>query len=154
MNDAATVRAILRTAYCRNADHLGSPILGARLLVTAPLLDRARGHREQIGLDDYAVVVLDAADGHPSLHDLLACTAKPPTQAVGPDDPAGLPLMMASSKPARHGRPQDDVPDVDDAHSNRRATGSATQPPDLDPTSRSRVRSPATRTLIGVSPTR
>jgi acyl-CoA synthetase (AMP-forming)/AMP-acid ligase II len=75
---------------------------GARLLVTtAGLLDRAAAAAKEAGLDDDAVVVLDAADGHPSLGDLLACTTDPPVPATDPGDTAVLPYSSGTS-----GRPK------------------------------------------------
>jgi acyl-CoA synthetase (AMP-forming)/AMP-acid ligase II len=75
---------------------------GARLLVTtAALLDRAVAAAKEVGLDDAAVVVLDAADGHPSLADLLGCTGDPPACVVGADDLAVLPYSSGTS-----GRPK------------------------------------------------
>jgi long-subunit acyl-CoA synthetase (AMP-forming) len=42
-------------------------------------------------------VVLGGADGHPSLGDLLACTADPPALGVGPDETAVLPYSSGTS---------------------------------------------------------
>jgi acyl-CoA synthetase (AMP-forming)/AMP-acid ligase II len=73
----------------------------ARMLVTtAALLDRAAAAAKEVGLDD-AVVVLDGADGHPCLDDLLACTAPPPTPTTRPEDLAVLPYSSGTS-----GRPK------------------------------------------------
>jgi acyl-CoA synthetase (AMP-forming)/AMP-acid ligase II len=74
---------------------------GARLIVTAAALrDCATSAAKQAGLDDDAVVVLDG-DDHPSLRDLLACTAPPPAPAVDPDDTAVLPYSSGTA-----GRPK------------------------------------------------
>jgi acyl-CoA synthetase (AMP-forming)/AMP-acid ligase II len=75
---------------------------GARMLVTtAELLDRAEAAATAVGLTDDAVVVLDGAPGHPSGHDLLACTGDPPALTVGPGDTAVLPYSSGTS-----GRPK------------------------------------------------
>jgi acyl-CoA synthetase (AMP-forming)/AMP-acid ligase II len=72
----------------------------ARMVVTsAALRGRAQAAAQEAGVDD--VVVLDDADGTPSLGDLLACTAEPPEPAVGPDDLAVLPYSSGTS-----GRPK------------------------------------------------
>jgi acyl-CoA synthetase (AMP-forming)/AMP-acid ligase II len=75
----------------------------ARLLVTVTsLLERAMAAAKEAGLDDDAVVVLDdAPEGNPSLRDLLATTAVPPTPAVGPDDVAVLPYSSGTTGRAR-----------------------------------------------------
>ena len=73
----------------------------ARMIVTvAPLRDRAVAAAKEVGLDDDAVV-LDGAHGHPSLDDLLACTAAPPATTAGPGDTAVLPYSSGTA-----GRPK------------------------------------------------
>ena len=73
-----------------------------RMIVTVgPLLDRAVAAAKEVGLDNGAVVVLDGADGHESLHDLLACTADPPPLTVEPGDTAVVPYSSGTS-----GRPK------------------------------------------------
>ena len=57
---------------------------------------------KQAGLGDDAVVVPGRdADGHPSLRDLLACTAEPPAPALDPGDTAVLPYSSGTT-----GRPK------------------------------------------------
>jgi acyl-CoA synthetase (AMP-forming)/AMP-acid ligase II len=74
----------------------------ARLLVTsAGLLERATAAAKEVGLDDDAVVVLEGADGRPSLRDLLACTADEPAPAVDPDDTAVLPYSSGTTGRAK-----------------------------------------------------
>ena len=74
----------------------------ARMVVTtAALLERAESAAKEVGLGDDAVVVLDGADGHACIDDLLACTDAPPAPAVGPDDLAVLPYSSGTS-----GRPK------------------------------------------------
>jgi acyl-CoA synthetase (AMP-forming)/AMP-acid ligase II len=73
-----------------------------RMIVTVgPLLERAVAAAKEVGLGDGDVVVLDGADGHESLRDLLACGAAPPALTVGPDDTAVLPYSSGTS-----GRPK------------------------------------------------
>jgi acyl-CoA synthetase (AMP-forming)/AMP-acid ligase II len=99
VNAVVTTVNVLYTAHELAAQLADSR---ARLLVTtAALLDRAVAAAKEVGLDDAAVVVLDAADGHPSLADLLGCTGDPPVCVVGPDDPAVLPYSSGTS-----GRPK------------------------------------------------
>jgi acyl-CoA synthetase (AMP-forming)/AMP-acid ligase II len=74
----------------------------ARMIVTtAALLERAEAASKEVGLDGDAVVVLDGADGHAGIDDLLACPEAPPAPAVGPDDLAVLPYSSGTS-----GRPK------------------------------------------------
>ena len=74
----------------------------ARMIVTtAALLERAGSAAKEVGLDGDAVVVLDGADDHAGIDDLLACTDAPPAPAVGPDDLAVLPYSSGTS-----GRPK------------------------------------------------
>ena len=74
----------------------------ARMIVTvATQLDRAVAAAEEVGLDDEAVVVIDGANGHPSLADLLVCTAEPPADRAGPDDTAVLPYSSGTSGRAK-----------------------------------------------------
>ena len=71
------------------------------VVTTAALLERAESAAKEVGLGDDAVVVLDGADGHACIDDLLACTDAPPAPAVGPDDLAVLPYSSGTS-----GRPK------------------------------------------------
>ena len=74
----------------------------ARMIVTvAERLDRVAAAAKEVGLDDEAVVVIDGADGHPSLADLLACTAAPPADRAGPGDTAVLPYSSGTSGRAK-----------------------------------------------------
>ena len=57
--------------------------------------------RKRSGSRRRRLVVLDAADGHPSLADLLGCTGDPPACVVGADDLAVLPYSSGTS-----GRPK------------------------------------------------
>jgi acyl-CoA synthetase (AMP-forming)/AMP-acid ligase II len=69
---------------------------GAKLVFTvSPFLDRARTAVAEIGLPAEAIVVLDEADGHASLRDLLATTAEPPAQTVTAADTAACPTRRA-----------------------------------------------------------
>jgi acyl-CoA synthetase (AMP-forming)/AMP-acid ligase II len=75
---------------------------GARMLITvSPFLDRARAAAQQVGLADDAIVVLDGAEGHPSLRDLLATTARPPQVQVGAEDTAVLPYSSGTTGTAK-----------------------------------------------------
>ena len=71
------------------------------VVTTAALLERAESAAKEVGLGDDAMVVLDGADGHACIDDLLACTDAPPAPAVGPDDLAVLPYSSGTS-----GRPK------------------------------------------------
>ena len=56
---------------------------GAKLVFTvSPFLDRALAAAAEIGLPPAAVIVLDGAEGHTGLRDLLATTAEQPVQTV------------------------------------------------------------------------
>jgi acyl-CoA synthetase (AMP-forming)/AMP-acid ligase II len=98
-NAVVTSVNVLSTAHEIAAQLAGSQ---ARLVVTtAALLDRSAAAAKEAGLGDDAVVVLDGADGHPSLADLLACTAEPPAVAVDPDDTAVLPYSSGTTGRAK-----------------------------------------------------
>jgi len=69
------------------ADEIASQLRdsGASLLVTvSPLLGSSGPAAEQVGLGPEQVVVLDGAEGHPSLRDLLAAGAPAPRVAFDP----------------------------------------------------------------------
>ena len=71
---------------------------GAKMLITISLfLDRASAAAKEVGLDDDAIIVLDGAEGHASLRDLLATTAEPPALEVGPEDTAVLPYSSGTT---------------------------------------------------------
>jgi acyl-CoA synthetase (AMP-forming)/AMP-acid ligase II len=75
---------------------------GAKLLFTvSPFLDRARAAAAEVGLSNDAIVVLDGAEGHASLRDLLATTAEPPVQTVTAADTAVLPYSSGTTGRAK-----------------------------------------------------
>ncbi|GAA1285669.1 4-coumarate--CoA ligase family protein [Pseudonocardia aurantiaca] len=75
---------------------------GAKLLVTiSAFLDRATAAAAEVGLPADAVIVLDGAEGHPSLRDLLATTAEPPAQTVSGADTAVLPYSSGTTGRAK-----------------------------------------------------
>jgi acyl-CoA synthetase (AMP-forming)/AMP-acid ligase II len=75
---------------------------GAKLLFTvSPFLDRARAAVAEVGLPADAIIVLDGAEGHPSLRDLLATTAEPPAQTVTGADTAVLPYSSGTTGRAK-----------------------------------------------------
>jgi acyl-CoA synthetase (AMP-forming)/AMP-acid ligase II len=75
---------------------------GAKLLFTvSPFLDRARAAAARVGLSNDAIVVLDGAEGHASLPDLLATTAEPPVQTVTAADTAVLPYSSGTTGRAK-----------------------------------------------------
>jgi acyl-CoA synthetase (AMP-forming)/AMP-acid ligase II len=75
---------------------------GAKLLFTvSPFLDRATAAAGQVGLSSDAVIVLDAAEGHTGLRDLLASTAEPPVQTVRGADTAVLPYSSGTTGRAK-----------------------------------------------------
>jgi acyl-CoA synthetase (AMP-forming)/AMP-acid ligase II len=75
---------------------------GAKLLFTvSPFLDRAMTAAAELGLPAEAVVVLDGAEGHTSLRDLLATSAEPPAQTVGATDTAVLPYSSGTTGRAK-----------------------------------------------------
>jgi len=75
---------------------------GAKLLFTvSPFLDRARAAAAEVGLPADAIVVLDGAEGHASLRDLLATTAEPPAQTVTAADTAVLPYSSGTTGRAK-----------------------------------------------------
>src|SRR5215211_3417170 len=71
----------------------------AVLMVTvAPFLDRARAAVASDGVRVRGIVVLDGADGHESLQDLLATTAAPPDVSIDPaTDLAVLPYSSGTT---------------------------------------------------------
>jgi acyl-CoA synthetase (AMP-forming)/AMP-acid ligase II len=75
---------------------------GAKLLFTvSPFLDRATAAAAEVGLAPEAIVVLDGAEGHASLRDLLATTAEPPAQTVTAADTAVLPYSSGTTGRAK-----------------------------------------------------
>ncbi len=75
---------------------------GAKLLFTvSAFLDRATAAAAEVGLPDEAVIPLDGAEGFSSLLDLLATTAEPPAQTVGPTDTAVLPYSSGTTGRAK-----------------------------------------------------
>jgi acyl-CoA synthetase (AMP-forming)/AMP-acid ligase II len=86
-------------ALCTAAE-LAAQLANSRavmVVTVAALRDRAVAAAKEVGLGDDAVVVLDGAPGHPSLADLLACTAAPPITTVGSADPAVLPYSSGTA---------------------------------------------------------
>ena len=108
---AAVFHGILRAnAIVTSANSLYTPAelahqlsdSGAKLLFTvSPFLDRATAAAAEVGLPADAVIVLDAAEGHPSLRDLLATTAQPPAQTVTGADTAVLPYSSGTTGRAK-----------------------------------------------------
>ena len=75
---------------------------GAKLLFTvSPFLDRAVAAVAEAGLPADAIIVLDGAEGHASLRDLLATTAEPPVQSVTATDTAVLPYSSGTTGRAK-----------------------------------------------------
>ena len=75
---------------------------GAKLLITiSAFLDRATAGAAQAGLPADAVIVLDAAEGHTTLRDLLATTATPPARTVTGADTAVLPYSSGTTGRAK-----------------------------------------------------
>jgi acyl-CoA synthetase (AMP-forming)/AMP-acid ligase II len=75
---------------------------GAKLLFTvSAFLDRAVAAAAEAGLPREAVIPLDGAEGFTSLLDLLATTAEPPAQTVGPTDTAVLPYSSGTTGRAK-----------------------------------------------------
>jgi acyl-CoA synthetase (AMP-forming)/AMP-acid ligase II len=75
---------------------------GAQLVFTvSPFLDRAMAAAAQVGLPPEAIVVLDGAEGHTSLRDLLATTADSPAQTVTGADTAVLPYSSGTTGRAK-----------------------------------------------------
>ncbi len=74
----------------------------AKLLFTiSPFLDRASAAAAEVGLPADAIIVLDGAEGHASLRDLLATTAEPPVQTVTSADTAVLPYSSGTTGRAK-----------------------------------------------------
>jgi acyl-CoA synthetase (AMP-forming)/AMP-acid ligase II len=75
---------------------------GAKLLFTvSPFLARARAAAAEVGLPNDAIIVLDGAEGHPGLRDLLATTGQPPVQTVTAADTAVLPYSSGTTGRAK-----------------------------------------------------
>jgi acyl-CoA synthetase (AMP-forming)/AMP-acid ligase II len=75
---------------------------GAKLMFTiSPFLDRASAAAAAVGLPADAIIVLDGAEGHASLRDLLATTAEPPVQTVTSADTAVLPYSSGTTGRAK-----------------------------------------------------
>lgn len=71
---------------------------GATSLITiSAFLDRAVPAMKEAGLDESAIIVMDAAQGYTSLRDLLGSTAGVPAEEVGPDDLAVLPYSSGTT---------------------------------------------------------
>jgi acyl-CoA synthetase (AMP-forming)/AMP-acid ligase II len=70
----------------------------AKLLVTvSAFLDRARAAVASADVEVGEIVVMDGAEGFPSLRDLLATTADPPQVSIDPDDLAVLPYSSGTT---------------------------------------------------------
>jgi acyl-CoA synthetase (AMP-forming)/AMP-acid ligase II len=75
---------------------------GAKLLFTvSPFLERAQAAAAEAGLAREEIIVLDAAEGHTSLRDLLATSAEVPAQDVAPGDTAVLPYSSGTTGRAK-----------------------------------------------------
>ncbi|GAA0925738.1 AMP-binding protein [Pseudonocardia zijingensis] len=75
---------------------------GAKLVFTvSPFLDRVGAAIAEVGIPPESVIVLDGADGHESLGDLLATTAQPPAQTVTGADTAVLPYSSGTTGRAK-----------------------------------------------------
>jgi acyl-CoA synthetase (AMP-forming)/AMP-acid ligase II len=75
---------------------------GAKLLFTiSPFLDRAAAAVAEAGLPAESIIVLDAAEGHTSLRDLLGTSAQPPAQTVSGSDTAVLPYSSGTTGQAK-----------------------------------------------------
>jgi acyl-CoA synthetase (AMP-forming)/AMP-acid ligase II len=75
---------------------------GAKLVFTvSPFLERVTAAVAQVGLPVDSIVVLDGADGHTSLRDLLATSAEPPVQTVTGADTAVLPYSSGTTGRAK-----------------------------------------------------
>ncbi len=104
---AAVFHGILRAnAIVTSANSLYSPgelahqltDSGAKMLFTvSPFLDRAAAAVEQAGLPADSIVVLDAAEGYPSLRNLLGTTAAVPAQDTLATDTAVLPYSSGTT---------------------------------------------------------
>lgn len=104
---AAVFHGILRAnAIVTSANSLYSPgelahqlrDSGAKLLFTvSPFLDRAAAAVAEAGLPADSIIVLDAAEGHTSLRDLLGTTAAVPAQDIAPGDTCVLPYSSGTT---------------------------------------------------------
>jgi acyl-CoA synthetase (AMP-forming)/AMP-acid ligase II len=75
---------------------------GAKLVFTvSPFLDRARAAVAEVGLPADAIIVLDGAEAHTGLRDLLTTTAEPPAQTVTGADTAVLPYSSGTTGRAK-----------------------------------------------------
>jgi acyl-CoA synthetase (AMP-forming)/AMP-acid ligase II len=75
---------------------------GAKMLFTvSPFLDRATAAAAEVGIPTDAIVVLDGAEGHPSLRDLLATAAEPPVHSVSGAETAVLPYSSGTTGRAK-----------------------------------------------------
>ncbi len=75
---------------------------GAKLVFTvSPFLERVTAAIAQVGLPADSIVVIDGAEGHTSLRDLLATTAEPPAQTVTGADTAVLPYSSGTTGRAK-----------------------------------------------------
>ncbi|MGH3587168.1 MAG: AMP-binding protein, partial [Pseudonocardia sp.] len=75
---------------------------GAKLVVTvSPFLERAMAGATEVGLPADAVIVLDSADGHTGLRDLLDTTAEPPVHTATGADTAVLPYSSGTTGRAK-----------------------------------------------------
>jgi acyl-CoA synthetase (AMP-forming)/AMP-acid ligase II len=75
---------------------------GAKLLFTiSAFLDRATAAAAEAGLPAESIIVLDVAEGHTCLRDLLGTSAEPPAQTVGAGDTAVLPYSSGTTGRAK-----------------------------------------------------
>jgi acyl-CoA synthetase (AMP-forming)/AMP-acid ligase II len=95
---AGGVATTINSLY--TADEVAHQLRDSRavLMITiSPFLDRARAAVES-GSDVRGIVVLDGAEGHESLEDLLATTAEPPSVEIDPEhDLAVLPYSSGTT---------------------------------------------------------
>jgi len=84
---------------------------GAKLLFTvSPFLDRAVAGAEQAGLTAADVIVLDGAEGHTSLRELLGSTAAVPDLDTAPGRGAAFTVRLPRSGPGSAVPPVPDGP--------------------------------------------
>ncbi|MGQ0573405.1 MAG: AMP-binding protein [Pseudonocardia sp.] len=71
---------------------------GAKMIFTISLfLDRAKAAAQEVGIGDDAIVVLDGAEGHASLRDLLGTSAEPPAHVAEAGDTCVLPYSSGTT---------------------------------------------------------
>ena len=97
LRSGATVTTI-NSLYTANEIEKQLTDAGASWLFTiSPFLDRAEPAAESLGLSSDSVIVLDGADGHPSLSDLLAEGKAAPDIDIDPSSVAVLPFSSGTT---------------------------------------------------------